>query len=76
MQRANAKRVALQFPEGLLAYSCIISDILESYVHSNNLLLIFIFFYCLFLPPQAAHCLELSVFFISIWSISDDLVHL
>eukprot|EP01125_Pyxidicula_operculata_P014624 TRINITY_DN488_c0_g1_i1.p1 TRINITY_DN488_c0_g1~~TRINITY_DN488_c0_g1_i1.p1 ORF type:complete len:186 (+),score=28.53 TRINITY_DN488_c0_g1_i1:18-575(+) len=29
---ANATRVALQFPEGLLAYSCIISDILEKFV--------------------------------------------
>lgn len=28
-----AKRAGLQFPEGLLAYSCIISDILEQYVN-------------------------------------------
>ncbi len=31
IRQANARRVALQFPEGLLLYSCIISDILESF---------------------------------------------
>ena len=30
LRQAGAKRVALQFPEGLLMYSCIISDILEA----------------------------------------------
>uniref|UniRef100_A0A6B2L796 2-(3-amino-3-carboxypropyl)histidine synthase subunit 1 n=1 Tax=Arcella intermedia TaxID=1963864 RepID=A0A6B2L796_9EUKA len=30
---ANSKRVALQFPEGLLAYSCIIADILERWAN-------------------------------------------
>jgi 2-(3-amino-3-carboxypropyl)histidine synthase len=29
LQRSQARRCALQFPEGLLAYSCIIADILE-----------------------------------------------
>ena len=29
LQRNNAKRAALQFPEGLLLYACLISDILE-----------------------------------------------
>jgi len=31
IRQANARRVALQFPEGLLLYSCVISDILESF---------------------------------------------
>ena len=30
LRQAGARRVALQFPEGLLMYSCIISDILEA----------------------------------------------
>lgn len=29
IRQAGAKRVALQFPEGLLLYSCVIADILE-----------------------------------------------
>ena len=32
LKQAGAKRVALQFPEGLLMYACIISDILERYL--------------------------------------------
>lgn len=32
MREKAAKRVALQFPEGLLVYSCLIADILEEYV--------------------------------------------
>lgn len=35
IQRSSAKKVALQFPEGLLAYSCIICDILERYLILN-----------------------------------------
>lgn len=31
IRQAKARNVALQFPEGLLMYSCIISDILESF---------------------------------------------
>jgi 2-(3-amino-3-carboxypropyl)histidine synthase len=31
IRQVNACRVALQFPEGLLLYSCVISDILESF---------------------------------------------
>lgn len=31
VKQAGARRVALQFPEGLLMYSCVISDILESF---------------------------------------------
>ncbi|RKP07571.1 putative diphthamide synthesis protein-domain-containing protein [Thamnocephalis sphaerospora] len=31
VRRANAKRVALQFPEGILMFACAISDILESF---------------------------------------------
>jgi 2-(3-amino-3-carboxypropyl)histidine synthase len=29
IRQAGAKRVALQFPEGLLLYACVIADILE-----------------------------------------------
>jgi 2-(3-amino-3-carboxypropyl)histidine synthase len=31
IKQAGAKRVALQFPEGLLMYACAISDILETF---------------------------------------------
>lgn len=31
LRQANAKRVALQFPEGLLMYACVIADILETF---------------------------------------------
>jgi len=31
LQESNSKRVAIQFPEGLLRYACIISDILEKF---------------------------------------------
>jgi len=31
IRQAGARRVALQFPEGLLLYACVISDILESF---------------------------------------------
>jgi 2-(3-amino-3-carboxypropyl)histidine synthase len=31
IRKISAKRVALQFPEGLLMYSCILSDILERF---------------------------------------------
>lgn len=31
LKQAGAKKVALQFPEGLLMYSCIIADILEKF---------------------------------------------
>lgn len=49
LQRVNAKRVALQFPEGLLAYACIISDILESYAHSFIFYLLINFHFCKFI---------------------------
>lgn len=32
LRQARAKRVALQFPEGLLLYACVIADILEGWV--------------------------------------------
>jgi hypothetical protein len=32
LKQAGSKKVALQFPEGLLMYACIISDILERYL--------------------------------------------
>lgn len=31
IKKTNAKRIALQFPEGLLLYACTIADILEKY---------------------------------------------
>lgn len=31
LRQAGAKKVALQFPEGLLMYACIIADILEAF---------------------------------------------
>jgi len=31
IRQANAKKVALQFPEGLLMFACIIADIIETY---------------------------------------------
>lgn len=31
IQEASAKRVALQFPEGLLMYACVIADLLETF---------------------------------------------
>ena len=31
IKKTNAKRVALQFPEGLLLYACTIADILEKF---------------------------------------------
>jgi len=43
LREKAAKRVALQFPEGLLVYSCLISDILE------ECLLLFFF-------PSFSHC--------------------
>ena len=33
LQQAGAKKVALQFPEGLLLYSCVIADILQQYAY-------------------------------------------
>lgn len=37
LRQARAKRVALQFPEGLLLYACVIADILEGCVNSGGL---------------------------------------
>jgi 2-(3-amino-3-carboxypropyl)histidine synthase len=31
LRQAGARRVALQFPEGLLLYSCVLADILEAF---------------------------------------------
>jgi 2-(3-amino-3-carboxypropyl)histidine synthase len=39
IQRSSSKKVALQFPEGLLAYSCIISDILERYTGAEMIIM-------------------------------------
>ncbi|KAL3131581.1 hypothetical protein ABBQ38_007881 [Trebouxia sp. C0009 RCD-2024] len=36
LRQAKAKRVAIQFPEGLLMYSCIIADILESFADVDH----------------------------------------
>lgn len=39
VRQAGAKRVALQFPEGLLLYSCVISDILERFTGADTIIL-------------------------------------
>jgi 2-(3-amino-3-carboxypropyl)histidine synthase len=39
IQQANATRVALQFPEGLLLYSCVISDIIERFTGADTIIL-------------------------------------
>ena len=36
IKQKGAKRVALQFPEGLLMYACVIADILERCVCANQ----------------------------------------
>lgn len=39
IKQANAKRVALQFPEGLLMFSCIISDIIETFTGADTVIM-------------------------------------
>jgi len=39
IKQANAKRVALQFPEGLLMFSCIISDIIETFTDADTVIM-------------------------------------
>jgi len=39
IQKINAKKVALQFPEGLLMYACTISDILEKFCGVSTIIL-------------------------------------
>lgn len=39
IRRVNAKRVALQMPEGLLIYSCIISDIIEQFCGAETVVM-------------------------------------
>ncbi|KAM9967723.1 hypothetical protein ACTFIW_001808 [Dictyostelium discoideum] len=39
IKQASAKRVALQFPEGLLMYSCIISDIIEKFASVETIIM-------------------------------------
>eukprot|EP01112_Ceratiomyxa_fruticulosa_P016703 TRINITY_DN5088_c0_g1_i1.p1 TRINITY_DN5088_c0_g1~~TRINITY_DN5088_c0_g1_i1.p1 ORF type:complete len:493 (-),score=85.41 TRINITY_DN5088_c0_g1_i1:86-1519(-) len=39
LKEANSKRVALQFPEGLLMYSCIISDILSRFASVETIVM-------------------------------------
>ncbi|EGC36918.1 hypothetical protein DICPUDRAFT_150525 [Dictyostelium purpureum] len=39
LKQANSKRVALQFPEGLLMYSCIISDIVEKFANVETIIM-------------------------------------
>ena len=36
IKQKGAKRVALQFPEGLLMYACVIADILERYMRKSD----------------------------------------
>ena len=35
VQKVGAKCVALQMPEGLLAYSCIIADLIQQFAHAE-----------------------------------------
>ncbi|DAZ97041.1 TPA: LOW QUALITY PROTEIN: hypothetical protein N0F65_012910 [Lagenidium giganteum] len=39
VQQAKSKRVALQFPEGLLLYSCVIADIIERFTGADTIIL-------------------------------------
>ncbi|EFA84394.1 diphthamide biosynthesis protein 1 [Heterostelium album PN500] len=39
LRQSQSKRVALQFPEGLLMYSCIISDILERFANVETIIM-------------------------------------
>ncbi|CAK4080493.1 unnamed protein product [Aphanomyces euteiches] len=39
IKQAGAKRVALQFPEGLLLYSCVISDIIERFAGATSIIM-------------------------------------
>lgn len=39
IRRFNAKKVALQFPEGILMFACIISDILERFGEVSTLIM-------------------------------------
>ncbi|CAG8595898.1 4258_t:CDS:2 [Diversispora eburnea] len=39
IKRSNSKKVALQFPEGLLMFACIIADILERYCNVETLIM-------------------------------------
>lgn len=39
VRQAGSKRVALQFPEGLLLYSCVISDIIERFTGADTIIL-------------------------------------
>lgn len=39
IRQAGSKRVALQFPEGLLLYSCVISDIIERFTGADTIIL-------------------------------------
>ncbi|KAG3012670.1 2-(3-amino-3-carboxypropyl)histidine synthase subunit 1 [Phytophthora cactorum] len=39
IRQASSKRVALQFPEGLLLYSCVISDIIERFTGADSIIL-------------------------------------
>lgn len=37
--QVEAKRVALQFPEGLLLFACTISDIIESFTQAETIIM-------------------------------------
>ncbi|EIE19179.1 hypothetical protein COCSUDRAFT_19880 [Coccomyxa subellipsoidea C-169] len=40
IKQMGAKRVALQFPEGLLIYACVIADILESFAGADHVFIL------------------------------------
>lgn len=37
--QANAKRVALQFPEGLIMYACVIADIVQHFTGASTIIM-------------------------------------
>ena len=39
IKQSKAKRVALQFPEGLLIFSCVISDIIETFTGAETVIM-------------------------------------
>lgn len=47
IRQAGSKRVALQFPEGLLLYSCVISDIVERFTGADTIILGDVRFVCM-----------------------------
>jgi hypothetical protein len=69
LKSANAKRVALQFPEGLLAYSCVLCDIFERFAHVQTVVMVWLF------PSKIYGVRVTSLTELVVWTISPH-VHL